>query len=202
MTFLVNRQRQSSGNSKYRLFNVFQLRYATERQCSSDSIREGCVNNKHEFYMQRALELAKQAANIGEVPIGAVVVINDVIVGEGYNQTILTNDPSAHAEMVAIRAAAKSQKNHRLVNSSLYVTIEPCTMCAGLLVHGRIDQLVFGAREPKAGAVCSALNINEQTHFNHRFRVIEGVLAESCAQVMSDFFKQRRARKKALKKGS
>lgn len=157
------------------------------------------MNNKHEFYMHRAIELAQQAALEGEVPIGAVVVLDDRIIGEGYNQTISLSDPSAHAEMVAIRGAAKQQNNHRLVNSSLYVTIEPCTMCAGLLVHSRIEQLVFGAREPKAGAVCSAMNVNDQTHFNHSFQVIEGVLAQECAQTMSDFFKMRRQQQKALK---
>lgn len=198
--FLVNRQPLLSGNKAHSSINFVQsLKGAEQGWMFSIALGEETVINQHEFYMLRALELAKQAASIGEVPIGAVVVIADEIVGEGYNQTISTNDPSAHAEMVAIRAAAKSQKNHRLVNSSLYVTIEPCTMCAGLLVHSRIEQLVFGAREPKAGAVCSALNINEQSHFNHRFRVIEGVLAESCAQVMSDFFADRRAQKKAQK---
>ncbi|MFC3702028.1 tRNA adenosine(34) deaminase TadA [Reinekea marina] len=157
------------------------------------------MNSKHELYMQRALALAQQAASEGEIPIGAVVVIEDRIVGEGYNQTIQRSDPSAHAEMVAIRAAATHINNHRLVNSTLYVTIEPCTMCAGLLVHSRIEQLVFGAREPKAGAVCSAMNVNDQTHFNHNFQVIEGVLAQDCAHVMSSFFKARRQQKKALK---
>lgn len=156
------------------------------------------VLHSDEHYMQRALALAAVAASHGEVPIGAVVVnAQGEIIGEGYNQTIIHNDPSAHAEMVAIRNAAQHLGNYRLVDSSLFVTIEPCTMCTGLLVHSRIQRLIFGAREQKAGAVCSALNINDMTHFNHKFLVIEGVLAEQCAQTMSDFFTMRRKQHKA-----
>lgn len=153
----------------------------------------------HETYMQRALELADMAAGQGEVPIGAVVVLNGEIIGEGYNQTITGLDPSAHAEMVAIRQAAKHIGNYRLVDCSLYVTIEPCSMCTGLLVHSRIAQLVYGANESKAGAICSAVNFDQQVHFNHRFNIISGILADQCAQKMSDFFSLRRAAKKALK---
>ena len=149
--------------------------------------------------MRRALELADLASEQGEIPIGAVVVLNDQIVGEGYNQTITTLDPSAHAEMVAIRAAAKHIGNYRLVDCSLYVTIEPCSMCAGLLVHSRISRLVFGANEPKAGAICSATIIDDQSHFNHRFDITAGVLAEACSAKMSCFFASRRQLKKALR---
>jgi tRNA(adenine34) deaminase len=162
-------------------------------------IEDSSLNQKHENYMRRALELADFAFKQGEVPIGAVVVCNDSIVGEGYNQTISTLDPSAHAEMVAIRQAAKRQANYRLVDCDLYVTIEPCSMCAGLLVHSRIRTLIFGASEPKAGAICSASNIEQQSHFNHRFNIESGVLADECAQIMSRFFQERRERKKALK---
>lgn len=156
----------------------------------------------HETYMQRALALADMAAEQGEVPIGAVVVLNGEIIGEGYNQTITGLDPSAHAEMVAIRQAAQRIGNYRLVDCTLYVTIEPCSMCTGLLVHSRIAQLVFGATESKAGAICSAVKIDHQVHFNHRFDIISGILADQCAQKMSDFFSVRRAAKKALKKRS
>ena len=110
-----------------------------------------------EFWMARALALASQAESVGEVPIGAVVVLDNEIIGEGYNQTITLNDPTAHAEIVALRQAAKAVANHRVVNADLYVTIEPCTMCAGALVHGRIARLIFGATEPRAGAVGSAV---------------------------------------------
>jgi tRNA(adenine34) deaminase len=152
--------------------------------------------------MKRALELASVAYEQGEVPIGAVVVHQNTIVGEGYNQTITSLDPSAHAEMVAIRQAAKAIGNYRLVDCTLYVTIEPCSMCAGLLVHSRVSNLVFGALEPKAGAICSAVNIDDQVHFNHQFSVTRGILADRCSDMMSRFFQERRERKKALKKRS
>ena len=114
-------------------------------------------------------------------------------------QTITALDPSAHAEMLAIRQAAQSLGNYRLVDCTLYVTIEPCSMCAGLLVHSRISGLVFGATEPKAGAICSATDIKAQSHFNHQFDVVSGVLADECSAIMSRFFRERRDRKKALK---
>jgi len=155
-----------------------------------------------EHYMRRALELADFASAQGEIPIGAVVVLNGKVIGEGYNQTITGLDPSAHAEMVAIRAAAKHIGNYRLVDCSLYVTIEPCSMCTGLLVHSRISRLVFGAFEPKAGAICSATNIDEQSHFNHRFDVTNGVLEDECSGKMSRFFSDRRERKRALRQSS
>ena len=152
--------------------------------------------------MRRALELASIAFEQGEVPIGAVVVHQDQIIGEGFNQTISNLDPSAHAELVAIRQAARSLGNYRLVDCTVYVTIEPCSMCAGLLVHSRISHLIFGALEPKAGAVCSAANINEQSHFNHRFSVEGGILQAEASALMRRFFLERRERKKALKKQS
>ena len=157
------------------------------------------ATDQHEIFMRRALELADVASEQGEVPIGAVVVQDGKIIGEGFNQTITGLDPSAHAEMVAIRAAAKYIGNYRLVGCSLYVTIEPCSMCTGLLVHSRINTLVFGAEEPKAGAICSAVDIATQSHFNHQFAIFGGVLADECAAKMSQFFKMRRERKKALR---
>ncbi|EAR08549.1 tRNA adenosine(34) deaminase TadA [Reinekea blandensis] len=153
-----------------------------------------------EDYMRAALQQAEQAYRAGEVPIGAVVTYQDRIIGEGYNQTITQLDPSAHAEMLAIRAAAQAIGNYRLVGCTLYVTIEPCTMCVGLLVHSRIDCLVFGAPEPKAGAIRSASCVHEQAHFNHEFEIRSGVLAEDCSGTMSRFFRERRLRQKALKK--
>jgi tRNA(adenine34) deaminase len=157
------------------------------------------VEEQHPYYMRRALELADIAYGKGEIPIGAVVVYQGNIIGEGYNQTISTLDPSAHAEMVAIRKAAKTIGNYRLVDCCLYVTIEPCSMCTGLLVHSRISELVFGAVEPKAGAICSATKVSDQAHFNHQFNVTSGILAEQCSDIMSRFFKERRERKKALR---
>ena len=152
-----------------------------------------------EHYMRRALELADVAFENGEVPIGAVVVHEGKIIGEGYNQTITTLDPSAHAEMVAIRNASKTIGNYRLVDATLYVTIEPCSMCTGLLIHSRISRLVFGAHEPKAGAIESATQVADQGHFNHQFLIESGILTDECSGIMSRFFKERRARKKALR---
>ena len=152
--------------------------------------------------MQRALELADIAYGQGEVPIGAVVVYNGKIVGEGSNQMITSLDPSAHAEMVAVRAAAKTIGNYRLNGCTLYVTIEPCTMCAGMIVHSRIDRVVFGAIEPKAGAVQSAMKLFDAPHFNHVVQVEGGILENECSEIMSRFFQERREKKKALKKAS
>ena len=145
-----------------------------------------------EYWMARALALASKAESVGEVPIGAVVVLDNEIIGEGYNQTISLNDPTAHAEIVALRQAAKAVANHRVVNADLYVTIEPCTMCAGALVQGRIARLIFGAAEPRAGAVGSSTNVLENSDLNHRVDVVSGVCAQAAASLMSNFFKARR----------
>ncbi|HDZ56030.1 MAG TPA: tRNA adenosine(34) deaminase TadA [Pseudomonas xinjiangensis] len=142
--------------------------------------------------MRLALAEAEQAALLGEVPVGAVLVQEGRVVGRGFNQPIRSHDPSAHAEMVALRQAALGQRNYRLPESTLYVTLEPCTMCAGLLVHSRVKRLVFGASEPKAGAVISRAQVLTQPWMNHRIEVEGGVLAEECAAVLSAFFKARR----------
>ncbi|KKN95406.1 hypothetical protein LCGC14_0179330 [marine sediment metagenome] len=143
-------------------------------------------------FMRLALAEAEQAALLGEVPVGAVLVQEGRVVGRGFNQPIRSHDPSAHAEMVALRQAALGQRNYRLPESTLYVTLEPCTMCAGLLVHSRVKRLVFGASEPKAGAVISRAQVLTQPWMNHRIEVEGGVLAEECAAVLSAFFKARR----------
>ena len=142
--------------------------------------------------MQRALELAAQAEAAGEVPVGAVIVREGELIGEGYNQPISLSDPTAHAEVVALRDAAKNENNYRLPNSTLYVTIEPCAMCAGALVHARVSEVVFGAREPRAGAICSQMHLADQPHLNHQLGWQEGVLAEQCSAIMRGFFKRRR----------
>lgn len=144
-------------------------------------------------FMTRALELARAAEALGEVPVGAVLVRDDTLLGEGFNQPISARDPSAHAEVVALRAAARHVDNYRLPGSTLYVTIEPCAMCAGALVHARVSRLVFGAREPKAGAVCSHLRLLEAPSLNHRVEVLEGLLAADCAALISGFFQKRRS---------
>lgn len=152
--------------------------------------------------MQRALEQARLAAAKGEVPVGAVVVLDGEVIASGYNGPIGGLDPSAHAEMQAIRQACLAVGNYRLPGATLYVTVEPCTMCAGLLVHSRIARLVYGAVEPKSGAVTSNLNLLSDGPYNHRIEVTGGLLADECAALMSDFFAQRRARQKALKQSA
>lgn len=142
--------------------------------------------------MRRALELAKEAQILGEVPVGSVVAIDGEMVGEGFNQPIARQDPSAHAEMLALRAAAERIGNYRLVNATLYVTIEPCMMCCGALVHSRVSRLVFGAREPRSGVVVSNAKLLEGAWHNHPVEVIEGVLASECGHLIRRFFQQRR----------
>ncbi|MCY4323938.1 MAG: tRNA adenosine(34) deaminase TadA, partial [Gammaproteobacteria bacterium] len=139
-----------------------------------------------------ALRLAEKARERGEVPVGAVVVAQGEVIGEGFNQPITLQDPSAHAEMLALRAAAKHIGNYRLQGASLYVTIEPCMMCCGAMVHARISRLVFAAREPRAGAVVSNAQLLENRWLNHRVQVVEGVLAEPCGELMRAFFRERR----------
>jgi len=150
-----------------------------------------------EHYMRRALQLAKQGEALGEVPVGAVIVRDDNIIGEGFNQPISSHDPTAHAEIVALRDAATRIENYRLTDCTLYVTVEPCTMCAGSLIHARIKRLVFGAAEPKSGVVGSNDNALLLPHFNHSIEIASGVLAEECSAAMSDFFAARRAARKS-----
>lgn len=142
--------------------------------------------------MREALELAAQGAALGEVPVGAVLVQDGEVIGRGFNCPISTSDPSAHAEMVAIRAAAQAIANYRLPGSTLYVTLEPCAMCAGLIVHSRVQRVVFGASEPRAGMAVSRGQFFDQAFLNHRVRVEGGVLAEECGEVLKAFFKARR----------
>jgi tRNA(adenine34) deaminase len=143
-------------------------------------------------WMRYALNRARQAGARGEVPVGAVAVLNGEVVAEGLNEPIGTNDPTAHAEIVALRGAALALGNYRLTGVTLYVTIEPCLMCAGAMVHARIARLVYGAPEPKAGAIESAMRALEHPTLNHRFEVVGGVLADEAREVMQSFFQQRR----------
>lgn len=143
-------------------------------------------------FMRGALELARRGYAQGEVPVGAVVVLNGAVIGEGFNQPITTCDPTAHAEVVAIRAAARRLGNYRLTGASLFVTIEPCIMCVGAMVHARIGRLVYGAKEPKAGAVESTQRAHEHPALNHRLDVVGGVLEEECRSLMQAFFQVRR----------
>ena len=145
-----------------------------------------------EEWMQVALALAGEAGRHDEVPVGAVVVRENQIVGRGFNQPIGRHDPTAHAEIMALRDAAQTLGNYRLPGCTLVVTVEPCTMCAGALVHARIEQLIFGAREPRAGAVCSSSRVLDNPGLNHKVTVIEGVLEKECKALMSAFFQERR----------
>ena len=143
------------------------------------------------FWMEQALKLASQAELEGEVPVGAVLVLNDAVVGEGSNRSIRTQDPTAHAETICLRAAAKNLANYRLLNTTLYVTLEPCLMCVGALIHARIERLVFGASDPKAGAVhsvCAGLEFPS----NHQVLYAGGLLAEACGGILTAFFRKRR----------
>ena len=142
--------------------------------------------------MREALDLARQAGARGEVPVGAVVVVDGECVGRGRNGPIARVDPTAHAEMEALRMAARAQGNYRLPGATLYVTVEPCTMCAGAMVHARIRHLVYGAPEPKSGAVASTARLFESPGVNHRVEVTAGVLADECAQLLIGFFGARR----------
>lgn len=145
-----------------------------------------------EDYMELALALAQQAADAGEVPVGALVVKDGEIVGRGFNQPISGADPSAHAEMVALRDAARRLGNYRLVGCTLYVTLEPCAMCTGAIQHARIARLVFGACDPKTGACGSVVNLMAEEKLNHHCEVTSSILAEECGSILSRFFAARR----------
>jgi tRNA(adenine34) deaminase len=146
-----------------------------------------------EQWMRCALSRARQAGARGEVPVGAVLVKDGELVAEGFNSPIGTNDPTAHAEIVALRRAAAELRNYRLTGATLYVTIEPCQMCVGAMVHARIARLVYGAKEPKAGAIESSMRAHEHPSLNHRILVEGGVLEADCRELMQQFFRERRA---------
>lgn len=142
--------------------------------------------------MQYALTLARQAEAEGEVPVGAVIVRDDKVIAEGWNQPVISHDPTAHAEIIALRAAGSAEENYRLVGATLYVTLEPCVMCAGAIIHARIDRVVYGATDPRVGAAGSAFSLLGSDQFNHIVAVEGGVLAEECGEVLRNFFKIRR----------
>jgi tRNA(adenine34) deaminase len=145
-------------------------------------------------WMRHALKLAERGREEGEVPVGAVLVRGDEILGEGWNHPITAHDPTAHAEIGALREAASKLENYRLPGTTLYVTLEPCTMCAGAMVHARIERLVFGAYEPRSGAVGSVFNVLASPEFNHKVLCQGGVLAYECGQMLKEFFQERRSK--------
>jgi len=144
--------------------------------------------------MREALALAREAAGVDEVPVGAVVVIDGEIVGRGFNQPIGRHDPTAHAEIMALRDAAARVGNYRLPGSTLYVTLEPCVMCSGAIMHARVGRVVFGARDPKTGAAGSVIDLYAEARLNHHADIVGGVLAEECGALLSGFFAARRAK--------
>lgn len=146
----------------------------------------------HSYWMQQALRLARQAESEGEVPVGAVIVLDNTIIGEGWNRPINSADATAHAEIQALRMACAKLNNYRLPGATMYVTLEPCLMCAGALIHARIDTLVYGAAEPKTGAAGSNIHAFELTNLNHRVKVEGGVLADECSALLKEFFQSRR----------
>ena len=146
-------------------------------------------------WMTRALALAEKAAAVGEVPVGALLIKEGIVIGEGFNTPISTCDPTAHAEIMALRNAAFGMKNYRLPETTLYVTIEPCTMCIGAMIHARVARLVYGATEPRAGAVVSRLELPTLAHYNHKLDVVRGVLAKQCGELISAFFRNKRSKK-------
>tara|TARA_R110001583_G_scaffold26757_1_gene96229 strand:+ start:1522 stop:2100 length:579 start_codon:yes stop_codon:yes gene_type:complete len=179
----------------------------------SETVLEGALFHPHDInpaetnqceidkkWMAYALSLADKAEQVDEIPVGAVLIKDDQIIAEGWNLSILNHDACAHAEIMAIRNAGKVLENYRLIDCTLYVTLEPCPMCAGALVHARIKRLVYGAGDYKTGAAGSVFDLVRNDKLNHQIEVSSGVLAEQCATKVSDFFKRRRKEKKALKK--
>jgi len=143
-------------------------------------------------YMDLALAEARKAESVNEVPVGAVVISEGAVIGSGYNQPVSGADPTAHAEIIALRQAARHQRNYRLSNVTMYCTVEPCMMCAGAMIHARIDRLVFGTPDPKAGSAGSIYNVLSDPRLNHSVDVISGVREDECASLLRDFFAKRR----------
>lgn len=158
----------------------------------SDDAIQSEISKTDEIWMQEALRCAQRALEIGEVPVGAVVVCGGTIVGRGWNRNIVDSDPTAHAEVIALREAGAAIGNHRLVDCDLFATIEPCPMCAGALVHARIRRLIYGADDPKAGAVHSVVRVLNHPSLNHSLEIRGGVLAGQCAEILQQFFRSRR----------
>lgn len=153
-----------------------------------------------EVWMRHALKLAKHAESLGEIPVGAVIVDeNNQIIGEGYNQSIMQHNPTAHAEIMAIEQAGQCIRNYRLVNTTLYVTLEPCIMCAGAIIHSRIQRVVYGASDYKTGAAGSYIDILSRTGINHFAQITSGILSDECSSMLSNFFQKRRQQKKQHK---
>lgn len=153
-----------------------------------------------EYWMKQALELALKAQEIGEIPVGALLVKDEKLIASGWNRSIIDHNPTAHAEIIALQQAGQVLSNYRLLDTTLYVTLEPCIMCAGAMIHSRIGRVVYGAKDFKTGACGSYMNIMEQAGLNHYMNVTGGILAEQCSSMLSAFFKMRREQKKTQKR--
>lgn len=173
----------------------------TQTSQAADSQKETVLSQQEIDlkWMKYAFELAKKAEAIDEIPVGAVLVKDGQVIGEGWNQSITTNDPTAHAEIVALRNAGQNVHNYRVIDATLYVTLEPCPMCTGAMVHARIKRVVYGASDYKTGAVGSVMNLLEHESMNHKVEAISGVYEQACSEQISMFFKRRREQKKKLK---
>lgn len=148
------------------------------------------------YFMEAALDCARLALSNDEIPVGAVIVQDNKIIGSGYNSCISSNDPSAHAEIMAIRAACKTNGNYRLTTASIYVTLEPCLMCVGAIIHSRLKRLVFGTTDPKTGSVISKINVNNLGFTNHKPEVVSDILGKECGDLLRDFFRNKRNKQK------
>jgi tRNA(adenine34) deaminase len=171
MIYLENRQQPSNGNDQADTLDLM---------------------NNHQQWMQYAIRLAQRAEEAGEVPVGAVLVKDNLAIAEGWNCSISTHDATAHAEIIALRAGGRALENYRLIGCSLYVTLEPCVMCMGAIVHARLEQLVFGAFDPRRGAAGSVLDFSNSDFLNHRLKCLGGVMENRCSELLKDFFKLRR----------
>ncbi|MFI8416634.1 tRNA adenosine(34) deaminase TadA [Serratia sp. NPDC078593] len=158
------------------------------------------IEYNDDYWMRQALTLALRAQQEGEVPVGALLVLDNQVIGEGWNRPIGHHDPTAHAEIMALRQGGAVIQNYRLLNATLYVTLEPCVMCAGAMVHSRIRRLVYGASDEKTGAAGSLIDILRHPGMNHQIEIVSGVLADECAATLSNFFRLRREQKKALRR--
>ncbi len=158
--------------------------------------KTSCETVNDEYWIRKALVLAEKAGNKNEVPVGAVLISDDKVIGTGYNKPIATNDPTSHAELIAIRAGAAHRNNYRLTGTTMYVTLEPCIMCMGAIIHARIERLVFGAFDRKTGAACSIYSIGNDNLLNHRLKITGGILEQPCSELLKAFFREKRLKNK------
>ncbi|MGE4802036.1 tRNA adenosine(34) deaminase TadA [Yersinia hibernica] len=177
-----------------------EVNVSTDNNLSSECTAPAEYSDEH--WMRRALTLALRAQAEGEVPVGAILVLDNQVIGEGWNRPIRDNDPTAHAEIMALRQGGQAVQNYRLIDATLYVTLEPCVMCAGAMVHSRIRRLVYGAQDLKTGAAGSLLDILRHPGMNHQIEITAGVLADACSHQLSAFFRLRREQQKALKRAA